>query len=108
MSDELDLLVLGSGVAGLSAAVRAATEHDMATGVLTKGSLDQATTRWAQGGVAAALSRDPEEIDLHLADTLAAGAGATKNAIRSSLSPCWKGVTFSSDEAGAVPIRMSP
>ena len=75
MSDELDLLVLGSGVAGLSAAVRAATEHDMATGVLTKGSLDQATTRWAQGGVAAALSRDPEEIDLHLADTLAAGAG---------------------------------
>ncbi len=74
MSD-LDLLVLGSGVAGLSAAVRAATEHDLATGVLTKGSLDQATTRWAQGGVAAALSRNPEEIDLHLADTLAAGAG---------------------------------
>ncbi len=75
-SDEvLDLLVLGSGVAGLSAAVRAATEHDMATGVLTKGTLEQATTRWAQGGVAAALSQDPEEIDLHLADTLAAGAG---------------------------------
>jgi L-aspartate oxidase len=71
----LDLLVLGSGVAGLSAAVRAATEHDLAAGVLTKGVLDQATTRWAQGGVAAALSQDPEEIDLHLADTLAAGAG---------------------------------
>jgi L-aspartate oxidase len=71
----LDLLVLGSGVAGLSAAVRAATEHDLATGVLTKGILEQATTRWAQGGVAAALSQDPEEIDLHLADTLAAGAG---------------------------------
>ena len=72
---ELDLLVLGSGVAGLSAAVRAAGRHGLRTGVLTKGGLDLATTRWAQGGVAAALSGDPEEIDLHHADTLAAGAG---------------------------------
>ncbi|HLU41940.1 MAG TPA: L-aspartate oxidase [Microthrixaceae bacterium] len=72
---DLDLLVLGSGVAGLSAAVRAAEVHGLRTGVVTKGGLDLATTRWAQGGVAAALSGDPEEIDLHLADTLAAGAG---------------------------------
>jgi L-aspartate oxidase len=73
--DELDLLVLGSGVAGLSAAVQAAESHGLRTGVITKGGLDLATTRWAQGGVAAALSGDAEEIDLHLADTLAAGAG---------------------------------
>ena len=72
--NELDLLVLGSGVAGLSAAVRSA-EAGLSVGVLTKGELEQATTRWAQGGVAAALSLDPEELDLHLADTLAAGAG---------------------------------
>ena len=72
--NELDLLVLGSGVAGLSAAVRAG-EAGLSVGVLTKGELEQATTRWAQGGVAAALSLDPEELDLHLADTLAAGAG---------------------------------
>ncbi|HNG24051.1 MAG TPA: FAD-dependent oxidoreductase, partial [Microthrixaceae bacterium] len=72
---ELDLLVLGSGVAGLSAAVRASNEHGLDTGVLTKGLLEQSTTRWAQGGVAAALSGDAEEVDLHLADTLAAGAG---------------------------------
>ncbi len=71
----LDLLVLGSGVAGLSAAVRAAGTHGLRTGVITKGGLDLATTRWAQGGVAAALSGNAEEIDLHLADTLAAGAG---------------------------------
>ncbi len=75
MTDELDLLVLGSGVAGLSAAVRAASEHGLRTGVLTKGLLEQTTTRWAQGGVAAALTGDPEQVDLHLADTLAAGAG---------------------------------
>lgn len=74
MNDALDLLVLGSGVAGLSAAVHAAGVHGLSMGVVTKGGLDLATTRWAQGGVAAALSGDPEEIDLHLADTLAAGA----------------------------------
>ena len=74
-NDELDLLVLGSGVAGLSAAVQAAGTHGLRSGVITKGGLDLATTRWAQGGVAAALSGDPEEIDLHLADTLTAGAG---------------------------------
>ena len=71
----LDLLVLGSGVAGLSAAVRAATRPGTRVGVLTKAALDQATTRWAQGGVAAVLSTDEDSTDLHLADTLASGAG---------------------------------
>jgi L-aspartate oxidase len=73
--EALDLLVLGSGVAGLSAAVRAAGTHGMRVGVLTKGELHQSTTRWAQGGVAAVLGEDPDSTDLHLADTLAAGAG---------------------------------
>ncbi len=72
---ELDVLVLGSGVAGLSAAVQAAKGEGLKVGVLTKAALDQATTRFAQGGVAAALSGDQEETDLHLADTLAAGVG---------------------------------
>jgi len=75
---ELDVLVLGSGVAGLSAAVRLATaagEPGLRVGVLTKGELWQSTTRWAQGGVAAVLGGDEDSTDLHLADTLAAGAG---------------------------------
>ncbi len=75
MEVPLDLLVIGSGVAGLTAAVLAADTHRMRVGVLTKGSLSQATTRWAQGGVAAVLHEDPDSTDLHLADTLAAGAG---------------------------------
>jgi len=74
-ADELDLLVVGSGVAGLSAAVRAADELGIRVGVLTKSELSQAATRWAQGGVAAVLTADPDSTDLHLADTLAAGAG---------------------------------
>ncbi len=72
---ELDLLVIGSGVAGLSAAVRAASAHRLRVGVLTKSVLHQTTTRWAQGGVAAVLIDDPDSTDLHLADTLSAGAG---------------------------------
>src|SRR5580658_3213333 len=74
------VLVLGSGVAGLSAAVRLAgpAPHrgsSPSLGVLTKGALSQSATRWAQGGVAAVLGGDEDSTDLHLADTLAAGAG---------------------------------
>jgi L-aspartate oxidase len=65
---------LGSGVAGLSAAVRLAGTVP-ALGVLTKGALSQSATRWAQGGVAAVLGGDEDSTDLHLADTLRAGAG---------------------------------
>ena len=84
----LDVLVLGSGVAGLSAAVRLAAPLAAArsggtepgggalrVGVLTKAELSQSATRWAQGGVAAVLGGDEDSTDLHLADTLAAGAG---------------------------------
>jgi L-aspartate oxidase len=82
----LDVLVLGSGVAGLSAAVRLAAPLSptgggadvgggLRVGVLTKAELSQSTTRWAQGGVAAVLGGDEDSTDLHLADTLAAGAG---------------------------------
>lgn len=72
--EPLDVLVLGSGVAGLSAAVRLAGPGRR-VGVLTKAELSQSATRWAQGGVAAVLGGDEDSTDLHLADTLAAGAG---------------------------------
>jgi L-aspartate oxidase len=79
-----DVLVLGSGVAGLSAAVRlagpGAASPSLSLGVLTKGALSQSATRWAQGGVAAVLGGDEDSTDLHLADTLAAGAGLCNEA----------------------------
>ncbi len=71
----LDVLIVGSGVAGLSAAVRAAGSSGLRVGVATKAELAQSTTRWAQGGVAAVLGVDEDSTDLHLADTLAAGSG---------------------------------
>lgn len=68
-----DLLVLGSGVAGLSAAVRAAA-LGLDVVLLTKGEIGHSTTRYAQGGVAAVLTADDSPAS-HLADTLSAGAG---------------------------------
>src|SRR5437868_14857638 len=68
-----DVLVLGSGVAGLSAAIHAANAG-MSVLVVTKGELEHSATRYAQGGVAAALEA-PDSPDLHYADTMNAGAG---------------------------------
>jgi L-aspartate oxidase len=70
-----DLLVLGSGIAGLSGAVHA-SRAGWSVLVLTKGELAHSATRYAQGGVAAALEVGPEDSpELHRSDTIAAGAG---------------------------------
>ncbi|MBB1253712.1 L-aspartate oxidase [Streptomyces sp. OF3] len=70
---EADVAVVGSGVAGLTAALRCATAG-LRVVIVTKALLDAGSTRWAQGGIAAALGEgdSPEQ---HLADTLVAGAG---------------------------------
>ncbi len=68
-----DVLVLGSGVAGLSTALRAAASG-LRVLILTKSELANTATRYAQGGVAAALEA-PDSAALHQADTMIAGAG---------------------------------
>ncbi|MFF0624465.1 L-aspartate oxidase [Streptomyces sp. NPDC004296] len=68
-----DVVVVGSGVAGLTAALRCAAAGRR-TVVVTKAQLDDGSTRWAQGGIAAALG-DGDSPEQHLADTLVAGAG---------------------------------
>src|SRR4051794_6039750 len=69
---DTDIVVIGSGIAGLVAALRARTAGRVL--LVTKALLDDGSTRWAQGGIAAALhpGDSPEE---HLADTLTAGVG---------------------------------
>ncbi|MFF0450678.1 L-aspartate oxidase [Streptomyces sp. NPDC004609] len=68
-----DVVVVGSGVAGLTAALRCAAAG-LSTVVVTKARLDDGSTRWAQGGIAAALG-DGDTPEQHLDDTLVAGAG---------------------------------
>ncbi|MFZ3569819.1 L-aspartate oxidase [Streptomyces sp. BH097] len=70
---EADVVIVGSGVAGLTAALRCQAAG-LRTVVVTKARLDDGSTRWAQGGVAAALGEGdtPEQ---HLDDTLVAGVG---------------------------------
>ncbi len=67
-----DYLVIGSGVAGLRAAVELAESGKVL--VITKDKVSESSTEYAQGGVAVALS-DEDEIGFHLKDTIAAGAG---------------------------------
>ncbi len=67
-----DLLVIGSGVAGLSTALRAARRYRVA--LLTKTTLTVTATRIAQGGIASALGAD-DSPELHFQDTVAAGKG---------------------------------
>ncbi|HEX6756058.1 MAG TPA: L-aspartate oxidase [Mycobacteriales bacterium] len=68
-----DVVVVGSGIAGLSAALHARAAGHAVT-VVTKVNIDDGSTRWAQGGIAAALDPADSPAD-HLADTLAAGVG---------------------------------
>ncbi|WP_063730529.1 L-aspartate oxidase [Streptomyces sp. RTd22] len=70
---EADVVVVGSGVAGLTVALRCAAAGAKVT-VVTKARLDDGSTRWAQGGIAAALG-EGDTPGQHLDDTLVAGAG---------------------------------
>src|ERR1700722_8748584 len=68
-----DVLVIGGGVAGLRAAI-AAAEHGADVLVLTKDSVDQSNTWYAQGGIAAVL-QPADSVESHIKDTLVCGAG---------------------------------
>ncbi|QDX80410.1 L-aspartate oxidase [Denitratisoma sp. DHT3] len=67
-----DVLILGSGLAGQSLALRLAESHRVA--LATKRCLDDSASAWAQGGIAAVLD-ETDSIDSHIEDTLIAGAG---------------------------------
>ncbi len=70
-----DFLVIGSGMAGLTFALKVAKFGSVA--VLTKKSRTESNTNYAQGGIAAVMSKD-DSFDLHVQDTITAGAGLCK------------------------------
>lgn len=76
MSQKVDFLVIGSGIAGLSLALKLAEEYpDKKITVLTKGSEDESNTKYAQGGIAVVSDFHKDNFQKHIEDTLDAGDG---------------------------------
>ena len=71
-SHDFDVLIVGSGLAGISAALHLAPTHRVA--VITKRALSDGASAWAQGGIAAVLA-EGDSFGAHVDDTLVAGAG---------------------------------
>src|SRR6187455_2944956 len=73
-----DFIVLGSGIAGLSFALKVAPHGRVA--IITKKNRAESNTNYAQGGIAAVISKD-DSFELHVRDTLQAGAGLCRELV---------------------------
>ncbi len=112
-SRRADVLVVGAGIAGLVAALLAAREG-LAVDLVTKGRVGESATWLAQGGIAGAVG-EADSVELHLADTLAAGAGLCDEAVvRAFLAEAPEalerlataGVRFDVTESGGVDLAL--
>ena len=108
-----DVLILGSGLAGQSAALRLADSHRVA--MVTKRNLADGATNWAQGGIAAVLDRT-DDVETHVSDTCIAGAGlcnarttrfVVDNGPRAIDWLIQRGVPFTRDEASEVGFHLT-
>ena len=73
---QTDFLVIGSGIAGLTYALKVAQDRpDKTITILTKAQSDETNTKYAQGGIAGVMDLDKDSFDKHIEDTLIAGDG---------------------------------
>jgi L-aspartate oxidase len=75
---QFDFLILGSGIAGLTFALKVAPRGRVA--IVTKKNRADSNTNWAQGGIAAVTSRE-DSVEMHVRDTLDAGAGLCREEV---------------------------
>lgn len=75
---QYDVLIIGSGLAGLTMALRTATDKKIC--LVSKRSINDSASNWAQGGIAAVLT-DTDSVEAHIQDTLIAGAGLCDAAV---------------------------
>jgi L-aspartate oxidase len=73
MTRTVDFLVVGSGIAGLSFALKAAKHGKVL--IVTKANEDESNTKYAQGGVAVVVDKKEDSFEKHINDTLIAGDG---------------------------------
>jgi len=111
-SSSTDVLILGSGLAGLVCALHLADQRRVT--IVTKGSLLEGSSAWAQGGIAAAMARE-DSIDSHVEDTLVAGAGLCRAevvrriAARAPAVIRWlesQGVVFTAEAGAGSPLHL--
>jgi L-aspartate oxidase len=112
-SDSAQVVVVGAGAAGLYAAVRAAESADHVI-LVSRKPLEESSSYWAQGGLAAALASD-DSADRHAADTLAAGRGLCRgSAVRALVEEApgqvtWlreHGVRFDTEASGELALGL--
>lgn len=111
MTRKFDFLVIGSGLAGISFAIKASQYGKVA--LISKSTLDDTNTSYAQGGIAA-VTYEPDNFEKHIEDTLIAGDGHCKvDAVRKVICEApeqikelinW-GVDFDKDESGQFDLH---
>jgi L-aspartate oxidase len=112
--EELPVLIIGAGLAGLTVALHMAKSQPVI--LMAKRGLGEAATAWAQGGIVGVVDKELDSIDAHVADTLDAGAGLVVEATaryiaeESAEAIRWlveQGVPFTPDETGPMGLHLT-